>query len=113
MDEIKKVKKPWGEFWQFTQNKKSTVKTLIVKKGARLSYQKHKRRKEMWFVIKGHVGVIKGTTKHILTTHGHIIIEKNELHRLIGLEDSIVLEISFGRFNEKDITRLADDYNRT
>jgi hypothetical protein len=32
------------------------------------------------------------------------------IHRITGIEDSIILEISFGEFNEKDIVRLDDDF---
>ena len=33
-------------------------------------------------------------------------------HRIKALEDCIILEISYGNFDENDIVRIEDDYNR-
>lgn len=42
-----------------------------------------------------------------------MMIPKIAMHRLIGAgTDAIVLEISTGEFDEKNIVRLEDDYAR-
>ena len=48
------VKKPWGQFDQFTHNEISTVKILSVDKGGELSLQNHEHRTEFWRIISGH-----------------------------------------------------------
>ena len=41
------------------------------------------------------------------------IIERGMNHRIEGLDKDVhVLEISFGRFDEKDIIRIEDDFGR-
>lgn len=107
------VKKPWGKFFQFTLNKQSTVKILVVNAGTRLSYQSHKFREEFWRCIKGPVKAeINGKGK-ILEEGDEIFIPKGAKHRLVGLkQQGQVLEISFGFFDEKDIIRYEDDYGR-
>lgn len=39
-------------------------------------------------------------------------ILRNTKHRMIGITDTRVLEISRGKFDENDIHRFEDDYNR-
>jgi mannose-1-phosphate guanylyltransferase len=42
-----------------------------------------------------------------------VTVPKKAIHRLIGAgTDAIILEISTGDFDEKDIVRLEDDYSR-
>ena len=104
------VERPWGNFFQFTQNENTTVKLLHVKKGKSISYQYHDLRSEMWYVISGRVWVTKevkdGILSHMLKPGDTETIQIREKHKLEGLEDSIILEISRGHFDEKDIVRL-------
>ena len=44
----KVVKKPWGQFKQFTLNETSTVKILRINPKQKFSLQYHKNRKELW-----------------------------------------------------------------
>ena len=102
---------------------KLSPKILIVNPKSRLSWQYHFRRKEIWSVYRGPVGVIKSmddTEKQIdIYQSGDIIIfDIQERHRLIGLEDfGIVAEIwqhidIDNPSNEDDVVRLQDDYKR-
>lgn len=105
-------KRPWGKFEQFTTNEKSTVKLLYVKKGKRLSYQYHKGRSEFWHVLSGRIIVTLNTKQIQLRRGGEISIPTKAKHRIKGLEDSVVLEISSGKFDENDVVRLEDDFKR-
>jgi mannose-1-phosphate guanylyltransferase/mannose-6-phosphate isomerase len=109
---MKLVKKPWGNFKQFTLNEKSTVKILEVSPNSFLSLQKHKKRKEMWhFLTPGYIQI--GNKKKQVKEGSSVIINKNTLHRLYSKKFPVkVLEISYGNFDERDIIRLADKYNR-
>ena len=100
------VARKWGSFLQFTENQHSTVKLLMIEKGKSISYQYHNYRSEQWYVVRGKVMVTKGIESLILLRDQSITIDVKEKHKLEGLEDSIILEISRGHFDENDIVRL-------
>jgi len=101
---------------------KLSPKILIVKPGARLSWQYHHRRAEIWQVYKGEVGIIRSDddTEGVLVRFSEgqqVRLAQGERHRLIGLEDyGIVAEIwqhtDTVPSNEDDIVRVQDDYVR-
>ena len=106
--------RPWGRFEKFHQNRSCTVKLIYVNANSRLSLQYHKKRSEFWKVIKGNARVeIDGKT--IILGEGETItIPRQARHRVLALEsECIILEIAYGRFDENDIVRLEDDYQRT
>ena len=108
-----KDKRPWGNFEQFTLNETSTVKILTIKRGMRTSLQKHKRRKEFWKALDTPVKVTIGKKTFKIKKDDEALIKKGQLHRFHGLgKDARVLEISFGKFDEKDIKRTEDDFGR-
>ncbi len=105
--------RPWGKFEQFTLNEKSTVKILTVEAGKRLSLQSHKNRDEFWIALDdGAIAEINGVQK-ILKQGERMFIPQGTKHRLASNEKTVrVLEIAFGNFDEKDITRHEDDHGR-
>lgn len=111
----KKVEeRPWGWFEQFNENTPCTVKLIHVKAGSRLSLQYHNQRREFWKVVQGPVLVEiagKELTGH---TGSEFEIPVKTNHRLSGAKenDGIILEISYGHFDESDIVRVQDDYGR-
>lgn len=104
------VERPWGEFLQFTENENTTVKLLHIKSGQSISYQFHNHRSEQWYVISGRIWITKevkdGILSHQLLPGEMETIEPKEKHKMEGLEDSTILEISKGFFDESDIVRL-------
>ena len=109
---MKEVVRPWGKFKQFAFNEKCTVKILVVKPKQRLSLQYHYNRQEMWyFLTNGYAQVGK---KVLSFKKGDTLkIPKKKAHRLLSKGKEVqVLEISFGKFDEKDEVRLEDDYGR-
>ncbi|MCP4252186.1 MAG: mannose-6-phosphate isomerase [Candidatus Scalindua sp.] len=107
------VKKPWGKFEQFTHNEKSTVKILTVSSDKRLSLQSHNHRDELWVALDdGVVAEVDGKI-HNLCKGQSISISKKSKHRLSSTDREVrVLEISYGDFDEEDITRYDDDFGR-
>ena len=102
---------------------KLSPKVLIVNPKSRLSWQYHYRRKEIWSIYKGPIGVIKSKNDlenpmKIYQNGDIITFDIQERHRLIGLEDiGIVAEIwqhidIKNPSDEDDIVRLQDDYYR-
>lgn len=102
---------------------KLSPKILLVKPGARLSWQYHLRRAETWKVIDGPVGIIRSLNdtegELINYQNGEIIVLKQgERHRLIGLNNwGVVAEFwqhtdITNPSDEEDIVRVQDDYAR-
>ncbi|MBC7567841.1 MAG: phosphoheptose isomerase [Pedobacter sp.] len=102
---------------------KLSPKILIVAPNARLSWQYHHRRAEVWRVVNGTVGVITSETDEEgalqkLAPGASIKLKQGERHRLIGLDDwGIVSEIWQHTdldkpSDESDIVRVQDDFGR-
>jgi mannose-6-phosphate isomerase-like protein (cupin superfamily) len=136
--------RPWGGFYvideeqasKFAQHyfpkenletlkitNKLSPKILLVAPNARLSWQYHHRRAEIWKCIGGTVGVVTSDTDEEKTQHtlkeGDIIkLKQGERHRLVGLDDwGILAEIwqhtdETNPSNEDDIVRVQDDFGR-
>lgn len=134
--------RPWGGFFQIDQRQsqkfvhtlisqeinvnslKISPKILIVKPNQRLSWQFHKRRKEIWKVYRNEIGVIRSLTNFendlIIKKEGEVIhFDNKERHRLVGLDKiGVVAEIWIhtdlnNPSDENDIVRISDDYKRT
>jgi mannose-1-phosphate guanylyltransferase len=105
--------RPWGRFEKFNENQLCTVKLIYINEGSRLSLQYHRQRWEQWKIIKG-TAEIQIDEKIFVVKQGEtVVIPKNAKHRIKALRgNSIVLEISYGKFDENDIVRLEDDYQR-
>jgi mannose-6-phosphate isomerase-like protein (cupin superfamily) len=105
--------RPWGRFEKFHENKTSTVKLIYVKPNSRLSLQYHNHRNEFWRIISGTAEVeIDGQTISV-KAGDDISIGLKSRHRIKALASGCtVLEISYGHFDEADIVRIEDDFNR-
>lgn len=104
--------RPWGHFETIVENQQSTVKLLYITEGKRTSLQYHQFREEQWYVVYGRVLVTLNGKDIIMNPGQRTTVPVKVPHRVKGLEDSIVLEVSSGHFDEKDIVRIQDDYQR-
>ena len=136
--------RPWGGFFVLDENQaqefadiyfegldigplriagKLNTKILLVKPEARLSWQYHHRRAEIWRVYQGTVGIIRSHDDNqnpliTLKEGDQVKLQKGERHRLIGLDQlDLVAEIwqhtdPKHPSNEEDIVRLQDDFGR-
>lgn len=105
--------RPWGKFEKFHENKPCTVKLIYVNQNSRLSLQYHNKRSEFWKVIKGTAMVELDGRTMILTEGETLTIPRQAKHRVGALDSGcVILEISYGKFDENDIVRLEDDYKR-
>ena len=102
---------------------KLSPKILIVKSEARLSWQYHKRRAEIWQVFKGSAGIIRSDSDienemKVFNEGDQIILQQGERHRLIGLDDYCVVAEIWQHTDEdypsdeEDIIRVQDDFGR-
>jgi mannose-6-phosphate isomerase-like protein (cupin superfamily) len=103
----------WGEFHQFTHNEVSTVKLLYVNRGEMLSYQSHKYRDELWICVRGSCRVCLDGKWITLTEDNKVFIPRGTKHRIKTTTDlAVIMEVSFGEFDENDIERFEDKYGR-
>lgn len=113
-EDVRTVERPWGHFRQFVANEPVTVKTITVRPGHRLSLQRHDRRGELWQILDGPMDVVVGDRAWLAQPNELVWIPQGCAHRIgnPGDEPGRVLEIAFGAFEEEDIERLEDDYDR-
>jgi mannose-6-phosphate isomerase len=102
---------------------KLSPKILMVQAKARLSWQYHDRRAEIWQLYKGSAGIIRSNTDienpmEIYSEGAQIVLAQGERHRLIGLDETaVVAEIwqhtdAHHPSDEEDIVRVQDDFGR-
>ena len=108
------VVRPWGSFKQFAFNEDCTVSLMLVKPGMRLSLQSHTGRAELWIVLDAGAQVQVGDTIRDCQAGEEIWIPANEKHRLacVGEQPCRVLEVAFGNWQQADIERYEDDFQR-
>lgn len=106
------VKKPWGMFWQFTHNQKTTVKIIEVNKGGVLSLQSHENRDELWAALDNGLVFEKSGKKQKAGQGKAFFVPRKTRHRVLAAKKARFLEISFGDFDEGDIKRFEDKYGR-
>ena len=112
----RRVYRPWGYYESIDSGEGFQVKRLMIKPGARLSLQSHRRRAEHWVVVSGEAKVTRGDEELRLTANQSTYIPTGARHRLEnpGSEPLFVIEVQSGDyFGEDDIERFADDYRRT
>jgi mannose-6-phosphate isomerase-like protein (cupin superfamily) len=115
MQDMKKyiVEKPWGKFEQFTKQEPVTVKIITVNPNESLSLQYHFKREEFWKILSGTGEITIGDSVMQANAGDEYFIEKRQRHRIKAKQAVLsMLEISFGDFDEEDIVRLEDKYQR-
>ena len=102
---------------------KLSPKILMVQPKARLSWQYHERRAEIWQLYKGSAGIVRSNTNienpmKIHSEGAQIVLAQGERHRLIGLDETAVVAEIWQHTDvhhpsdEDDIVRLQDDFGR-
>lgn len=118
-------KRVWGEFADLYQDDAVRVKELIIQPGQGISYQRHFKRSEIWFVSKGTINVKHSMSGpedyvvHTLSADSQIHIKQGQWHQAFNVFDEPchIIEIQYGEeTNEDDIERLEyynDNTNAT
>jgi mannose-6-phosphate isomerase len=107
--------RPWGEYEVLDDDERHKVKRITVLPGKRLSYQRHARRAEHWFVVSGTATVTLNDVEHRVDAGRAIDIPRGAAHRVAnaGPAQLVFIEVQVGDyFGEDDIERLQDDYGR-
>jgi mannose-6-phosphate isomerase len=107
--------RPWGNFTVLDEADGFKVKRIEVYAGKRLSYQKHARRAEHWFVVSGTAKVTLDGEDVLRGAGEAIDIPVGAAHRVEnpGSETLVFIEVQRGDYlGEDDIVRLQDDFGR-
>jgi len=107
--------RPWGSYTVLDIGDDYKVKRIVVKPGARLSYQRHQHRAEHWYMVAGTGTVTLDDVKHTVPTGEAIDIPLQAKHRIANEGDELLIFIEVQRgsyLGEDDIERFSDDYGR-
>ncbi len=108
--------RPWGNFTVLDEGDEFKVKRIEVLPNKRLSYQKHARRTEHWFVVRGTAKVTLNDAEILVKTGEAIDIRLGDKHRVENPDSKellIFIETQTGDyFGEDDIVRFEDDFGR-
>ena len=107
--------RPWGRYEVLQESNLHKVKCIYVNPGSRLSYQRHQKRAEHWFIVSGTAMVtLNGESFHRVAGET-VDVEIGDLHRIAnqGSQELVFIEVQTGSyFGEDDIERIEDDYSR-
>jgi len=110
---VKRVRRPWGSFDQYAFNQEVTVSLMAVAPGQRLSLQSHTGRAELWIALDEGTQVTVDDRVFQPAAGEEIWIPAGARHRLASLGPAVrVLEVAFGNWQQEDIVRFSDDYQR-
>lgn len=108
--------RPWGSYTILDEAKDFKVKRIEVLPEKRLSYQRHEKRAEHWFIVQGTAKVTLNGTEILVKTGESVDIAIGTAHRVENphsTEKLVFIETQTGSyFGEDDIERLDDDFGR-
>ena len=108
--------RPWGRFHVLDEGDNYKVKRIEVFPGRRLSYQRHARRAEHWYVVRGIAKVTLNGVEILVKSGESVEIGLGDAHRVENPSESgdlMFIEVQTGDyFGEDDIERLEDDFGR-
>lgn len=109
-------KRPWGFYEVLADRLTHKVKRITIYPGHRLSYQRHSRRSEHWYMVEGRAVVTRDGEDLELPAGRAVDIPAGTWHRIKNTcsGNVVFIEIQTGDyFGEDDIERSEDDYGRT
>jgi len=110
------LERPWGRYEVLSSSDIHQVKNVYVSPGKRLSYQRHEKRAEHWFIVSGDARITLDGDSFEMSAGDSIDIEIGVPHRIenIGSKELVFTEVQTGTyFGEDDIERLEDDFGRS
>jgi mannose-6-phosphate isomerase-like protein (cupin superfamily) len=123
-----RVDRPWGWFEKFAENEKCTVKIINVNGNEGLSFQRHKDRHQLYFMLDDYLDIFVCEAKYPADEvwGAGRLIENTKIGDMFyfpaGVWHSAInnhsrkalryLEVAWGHNDEKDIVRAYDKYGR-
>lgn len=110
-------RRPWGSFTILDEGEDYKVKRIEILPGKRLSYQRHSRRSEHWFIVRGTAKVTLNGVEFLVKTGEDVDVATGDAHRVENPDQDkllVFIETQTGEyFGEDDIVRLEDDFGRS
>lgn len=112
---IQRVEKPWGYELIWAKTGAYVGKLLHIRKGHKLSLQYHRIKEETFYLGRGRMTLViedeKGALQEVNLEAGEgFHIPTGRKHRMIGVEDCDVFEVSTPELD--DVVRIEDGYGR-
>lgn len=107
--------RPWGNFTVLDEEEGFKVKRIEILPNKRLSYQKHARRAEHWFIVRGTAKVTLDGKDTFFTESQAVDIPLGTARRVENPTGDLLvfIEVQKGDYlGEDDIVRLEDDFGR-
>jgi len=107
--------RPWGFYRVLADEEDHKVKRIVVYPGKRLSLQRHRRRTEHWYILRGRALVTLDGGEIPLEPGQSVDIPRGTVHRVTNPGEEVLafIEVQTGDyFGEDDIERLEDDFGR-
>ena len=107
--------RPWGHYTVLEDDPLFKVKRIEVLPHQSISYQRHTRRSEHWFIVTGEGIVTLNDVDLTVCAGSSIDISNLAKHRIrcTGTTALIFIEVQTGTyFGEDDIERFHDEYGR-
>jgi len=105
-----KKKKPWGYERPIGMFRGIYLKELFFLKGKVSSFHYHEEKDEYFYLVRGKLKVLLEDKEVLLNPGDSLHIPQKQRHRLIPLEDTIILELGTRMFG--DVIRVEDEYGR-
>jgi mannose-6-phosphate isomerase len=109
--------RPWGSFTVLDEGEDYKVKRIEILPRKRLSYQRHARRSEHWFIVRGIAKVTLNGTEFLVKSGEDVDVAAGDAHRVENPDPEkllIFIETQTGEyFGEDDIVRIEDDFGRS
>jgi len=97
--------KVWGERYLLREDSTHAVSYLRLTANTRCSYHFHKSKSNLFFVIKGKVGIRTEYGETLLTSGQEFTVEPMIWHEFRVYEDSEMIEEMYVNYDESDIER--------
>ena len=107
--------RPWGRYRVLSDEADHKVKMIVIFQGKRLSLQRHRKRSEHWYIVRGNALVTLNDRIMQVAPGQSVDIPQSSLHRIenTGAGEVVLIEVQTGvYFGEDDIERFEDDYGR-
>jgi len=105
--------RPWGSFTRLAFNELCTVKLIEVSAGEALSLQYHHHRDELWMALDDGLEIQIDDVATLSKAGEFYLVPKGATHRVTAHATAgRFIEVAYGEFDEHDIVRLEDRYQR-
>ncbi len=108
----------WGtykvlDYVSHADKQNSLTKHLVIKPGKYISYQRHKRRDEIWTVIEGTGKIVENGVVRDVRRGDTAYIRRGTMHAVYGVSELHIIEVQIGdELVEEDIERFDWDWTK-